>query len=235
MLGHDQRDRSPNTSATPITGPPLAGRGRDLRDPATRRRAARRAGGDGDDARSSSGSRAGASCPAGSTTSRGSTYFAVDHVRARRDQPGEEPRRPVRAGRQPAPRAAADARSGRRGSRSAEIDVHEVAHAPRQRLATRRRTDDGDPMHLRAVVGEARSGTSTNRCATADAALALDDVVAGYGDVEVLHRRDAPPRARAAWSRCSARTGPGSRRSAASIAGLLAPVERHRLARRART
>jgi ABC-type branched-subunit amino acid transport system ATPase component len=42
-------------------------------------------------------------------------------------------------------------------------------------------------MHVRAVVGDVSSGHLDQPVPTADAALALDDVVAGYGDVEVLH------------------------------------------------
>ena len=61
----------------------------------------------------------------------------------------------------------------------AEQEVHAGANAD----ATA--TDD-DPMHLRAVVGE-EFGHVDDLVSTEDAALALDDVVAGYGDVEVLH------------------------------------------------
>lgn len=66
----------------------------------------------------------------------------------------------------------------------AEIDLHEVAHAPANGSTA---TDGADPMHLRAVVGENTFGHVDQPVPTADAALALDDVVAGYGDVEVLH------------------------------------------------
>ncbi len=60
----------------------------------------------------------------------------------------------------------------------AEQQVHAVAE-PGSATAD-------DPMHLRAVVGE-EFGHVESSVSTADAALALDDVVAGYGDVEVLH------------------------------------------------
>jgi ABC-type branched-subunit amino acid transport system ATPase component/branched-subunit amino acid ABC-type transport system permease component len=65
----------------------------------------------------------------------------------------------------------------------AEVDVHEVAHVPVNGSSA----DDADPMHLRAVVGKDDFGRVDQPVATADAALALDDVTAGYGDVEVLH------------------------------------------------
>jgi ABC-type branched-subunit amino acid transport system ATPase component len=68
----------------------------------------------------------------------------------------------------------------------AEIDLHEAVpvngDAPLDTTTT-----DGDPMHLRAVVGNGEFGHVDQVVPTADAALALDDVVAGYGDVEVLH------------------------------------------------
>ncbi len=71
----------------------------------------------------------------------------------------------------------------------AEIDVHEVEHAPVNGSDPADATmTDGDPMHLRGVVGDASFGTVDQPVPTADAALALDDVIAGYGDVEVLHR-----------------------------------------------
>ena len=64
----------------------------------------------------------------------------------------------------------------------AEIDVHEVT------ANGARPTADADPMRLRSVVGDDAFGHVEQVVPSADAALALDDVVAGYGDVEVLHR-----------------------------------------------
>jgi ABC-type branched-subunit amino acid transport system ATPase component/branched-subunit amino acid ABC-type transport system permease component len=64
---------------------------------------------------------------------------------------------------------------------AAELAVHEAAVA-----TGAARDTDADPMHLREVVGE-EFGHVEPTVATADAALALDDVVAGYGDVQVLH------------------------------------------------
>jgi ABC-type branched-subunit amino acid transport system ATPase component/branched-subunit amino acid ABC-type transport system permease component len=71
----------------------------------------------------------------------------------------------------------------------AEIDLHAVEHAPVNGAdpTDATTTTDGDPMHLRGVVGEESFGHVDQPVPTADAALALDDVVAGYGDVEVLH------------------------------------------------
>jgi ABC-type branched-subunit amino acid transport system ATPase component len=66
----------------------------------------------------------------------------------------------------------------------AEIDLHDVEHAPANGAAP---DDDLDPMHLRSLVAAAAFGQVEQPVATAEAALALDDVVAGYGDVEVLH------------------------------------------------
>ncbi|HEU5305995.1 MAG TPA: ATP-binding cassette domain-containing protein, partial [Acidimicrobiia bacterium] len=66
----------------------------------------------------------------------------------------------------------------------AEIDLHQAAHVPTNGSGP---SDEADPMHVRAVVGDVSSGHLDQPVPTADAALALDDVVAGYGDVEVLH------------------------------------------------
>jgi ABC-type branched-subunit amino acid transport system ATPase component/branched-subunit amino acid ABC-type transport system permease component len=65
----------------------------------------------------------------------------------------------------------------------AEVDVHEVASVNGSGPA-----DAADPMHLRSVVGADELGRVDQVVPTADAALALDGVVAGYGAVEVLHR-----------------------------------------------
>src|SRR4051794_3807714 len=71
----------------------------------------------------------------------------------------------------------------------AEIELHEVEHAPVNGSGPSDGSNtDGDPMHLRAVVGQESFGSVDQPVPTADAALALDDVVAGYGDVGVLHR-----------------------------------------------
>ena len=99
---HDQRDVHQHERHADHRAP-VVGRGRDLRDPATGRRAARRPGGDGDHA--------------GLPVDLGLELHArlvqrpqqlhllrVDHVRPRCDQPGEEPRRAVRTDGQPAPR-----------------------------------------------------------------------------------------------------------------------------------
>ena len=70
----------------------------------------------------------------------------------------------------------------------AELAVHQVAPGVATNGSPPPGTDDLDPMHLRAVVGETAFGHVEATVDTGDAALALDDIVASYGDVEVLHR-----------------------------------------------
>ena len=71
----------------------------------------------------------------------------------------------------------------------------------------------------------AGSALSTTRCA---AAFAVRGIVAGYGDVEVLHGVDLQVAARARSSRCSAPTAPASRRSARSPRASSTPSIGHR-------
>ena len=73
----------------------------------------------------------------------------------------------------------------------AEVAVHDVgdpALMSTNGIAAEPGTDPLDPMHVRALVGDAEFGQTGSEVAIEDAALALDDIVAGYGDVEVLHR-----------------------------------------------
>jgi ABC-type branched-subunit amino acid transport system ATPase component/branched-subunit amino acid ABC-type transport system permease component len=67
---------------------------------------------------------------------------------------------------------------------AAEIELHDLAPASANGSGP---ADDADPMHVRALVGREAFGQVDQPVATELAALALDDVVAGYGDVEVLH------------------------------------------------
>ena len=66
----------------------------------------------------------------------------------------------------------------------AELAVHEVDGVL---------PDDGgtqhvdDPMHIRALVGDTEFGKTESLVSREDAALALDEIHAGYGDVQVLH------------------------------------------------
>jgi ABC-type branched-subunit amino acid transport system ATPase component/branched-subunit amino acid ABC-type transport system permease component len=72
---------------------------------------------------------------------------------------------------------------------AAEIDLHEIAPASTNGASPEGAADAAaaDAAYLRAVLGDDGSGTVDQPVPTAEAALALDDVVAGYGDVEVLH------------------------------------------------
>jgi ABC-type branched-subunit amino acid transport system ATPase component/branched-subunit amino acid ABC-type transport system permease component len=102
----------------------------------------------------------------------------------------------------------------------AEIDVHEVAHAPVNGSGA----DDADPMHLRTVVGDDAFGQVDHPVATADAALALDDVAAGYGDVEVLHGVTLHLAPGSVVALLGA-NGAGKSTLCGLIAGLLAPTQ----------
>jgi ABC-type branched-subunit amino acid transport system ATPase component/branched-subunit amino acid ABC-type transport system permease component len=66
----------------------------------------------------------------------------------------------------------------------AEVDLHDVAVAPANGSLP---VADAEASFLLAAVGDDGPGDVVQPVPTAEAALALDDVVAGYGDVEVLH------------------------------------------------
>jgi ABC-type branched-subunit amino acid transport system ATPase component len=68
----------------------------------------------------------------------------------------------------------------------AELATHEVdpAFAP---FADGRPMDASDPMNIRALVGDDEFGRTESLVSREDAALALDEIQAGYGDVQVLH------------------------------------------------
>jgi len=103
----------------------------------------------------------------------------------------------------------------------AELDVHEVEHAPAWN-GSGPGADDDDPMHLRALVGADSFGHVDQVVPSEDAALALDDIVAGYGDVEVLHRVSLHL-ARGTVVALLGANGAGKSTLCAVTAGLLAP------------
>src|SRR6185312_11824724 len=104
----------------------------------------------------------------------------------------------------------------------AELDVHEVDHAPAWN-GSGPGADDDDPMHLRALVGADSFGHVDQVVPSEDAALALDDIVAGYGDVEVLHRVSLHL-ARGTVVALLGANGAGKSTLCAVTAGLLAPT-----------
>jgi ABC-type branched-subunit amino acid transport system ATPase component len=104
----------------------------------------------------------------------------------------------------------------------AELDVHDVEHAPAWN-GSGPGADDDDPMHLRALVGADSFGHVDQVVPSEDAALALDDIVAGYGDVEVLHRVSLHL-ARGTVVALLGANGAGKSTLCAVTAGLLAPT-----------
>ncbi|MDQ1431058.1 MAG: hypothetical protein QOF40_1660, partial [Actinomycetota bacterium] len=69
---------------------------------------------------------------------------------------------------------------------AAEVATHDVDPALAS-VAAGRPLDVNDPMHIRALVGDGEFGRTESLVSSEDAALALDEIHAGYGDVQVLH------------------------------------------------
>ena len=101
----------------------------------------------------------------------------------------------------------------------AELQVHAGVSA---NGASPNPAADLDPAHLRSVLGQ-DFGRVAQDTSTEDAALALEDIVAGYGDVDVLHQVSLRLK-RGTVTALLGANGAGKSSLCGVIAGLLTPT-----------
>jgi ABC-type branched-subunit amino acid transport system ATPase component/branched-subunit amino acid ABC-type transport system permease component len=70
---------------------------------------------------------------------------------------------------------------------AAEVAVHDVEVPAHPNGSTPTPDEARDPLRIRVLVGDDEFGKTPSLVSIEDAALALDEIVVGYGDVEVLH------------------------------------------------